>query len=481
MCKNRKIVSKHPKLSIAESVAKVKQVTNLRKRNHTSSKNCPQPKSAWQLLFTDDLLELIVNSTNEKIVKNNVRKSCNTTNVVEIRTLIGILYFHGIMRPTHQNFSDLWHNEYGVPCVRNAMALERFKFLLQNMSFDNEDDNSIIQFDVMKRMRKVFEIFALNCRTSLEVGNLVVIDEVIVPTYGPCPFRYNIEKKKLKTGLKLVLLIDPENFYVTNLDVITDPYFGCDEITTKLVQHLAGTGRTVIMDSWFTSNSLMNQLKTEYKLFSIGAVNPKDDIIPPIFLSCYRKEKKFINGFLDTEMSLSSYVDQNSKVINVLTNDPNFYKRLYNNKRSITSQYKKYQSSVEVIDVLMHYYTTMQNTNDWTLSLFFTLLNIASVNAQVIWHSNNTSVVQRRVFIRELALSLMENKEQLPSFSNIDVKRIKFSTFEHVAQFYKNRRRCKICSQVNKIDRRTKQFCQKCGTFICREHTITICTPCISP
>ncbi|CAH0720654.1 unnamed protein product, partial [Brenthis ino] len=481
MCKNKKILSKNPKSSSVNTIAKIKQAVNLRKRNLITTKHCPQPKSAWQLLFTDDLLELIVSSTNEKITKYS-KKASDKTNVNEIRTLIGVLYYHGIMRPTHQKFSDLWNNEYGAPCVRNSMQLERFKFLLRNISFDNEDDDSIVQFDVMKRMRKLFEIFALNCRTSLDVGNLVVIDEVILPVHGPCPFRYNIKKKKLKSGLKLVLLIDPVNFYVTNLDVITDPYFGCDEIALKLVQHLAGTGRTVVMDSWFTSDSLIKKLKDEYKLSSIGAINPKDELVPPIFLSKYRSKKIFINGFLDSDTSLTSYVNHNSKVINVLTNDPNYYKKGHTSHNSVVSLYKKYQSAVEVLDVLMHYYTTMQHSNDWTLTLFFMLLNIASVNAQVIWSSENTNtVVQRRIFIRELAISLMENEKLIPSFSNIDVKRIKFSTFEHVTQFYKNRRRCKYCFRTKKIDRRTKQFCLKCGTFICKEHTVTICTVCVAP
>lgn len=481
ICKNKKVISKVPKLSTSVNNARVKEAFKLRKRKSDVHKHCSQPKNAWQALFTDDLLELIVASTNENIVING-KSFTESTSVSEIKTLIGILYLHGIMRPTHQKCSDLWNRECGVPCVRNAMKYERFKFLLQNMSFDKEDDDSIIQFDIMKRMRKVFEIFAMNCRTSHEIENIAVIDEIIVPVYGPCPFRYNIDKKPLKRGIKMVLLVDSSTFYMSNLDVITDPYFGAEEITKKLVQHLAGTGRSIVMDSWFTSFSLIDSLKNEYQLYSIAALNPNSDMIPPLFLSKYRKCRTFMSGFIDHEVSLTSYVNTEGKSVNVLTNEPRYYRKGHINHTTVVSVYKKNQSAVEVVDVLMNYYTTMQHINDWTLSLFFTLLNIASVNAQVLWCSQNSNVLQRRFFIKDLALSLLEPEEErllISPINDLEERKNKFSLLHsNVQPYYKNRRRCKICMKTTKRDRRTRQFCVKCGTFICKEHTISICSLC---
>lgn len=484
-CKDRTILSKNPQLSSAANMVKVKEAIKLRKRPADAQKYCAQPRSAWQILFTDDLVDLIVSATNENILKN--AKSPSSTNVNEVKTLIGILYFHGIMRPTHQKCSDLWDNEYGVICIRNAMKYERFKFLLENLSFfDEDDDVSIIHFDVMKRMRKVFEMFAMNCRTAFQMNSTAVIDEVIVPVYGPCSFRYDINKKPLKNGLKLVLLVDPSNFYVNNLDVITDHYFGPKEIVSKLVQHLDSTGITIMMDSWYTSLSLIQKLKSEYKLYSVAALNPNSDMIPPLFLSTHRNRHTFMTGFLDSEMSLTSYVNSESKSVNILTNHPKYYKRGHVNNTTVVSLYKKNQSAVEVLDVLMHYYTTMQNTNDWTLSLFFELLNIASVNAQVIWSTQNSSnVAQRRLFIKDLALSLLESDCEGPAESNlrefisIPANKKKYSVFQDMVPTFKNRRRCRICIKTTKRDRRTKQYCIKCGQFICREHTVIVCTMCM--
>lgn len=478
ICKNNKVISKSPKLSTSVNNARIKEAFKLRKRKADFNKHCARPKNAWQLLFTDDLLELIVASTNENIVTNG--RGSESTGVSEIKALIGILYLHGIMRPTHENYTDLWSCDCGVPCVKNVMKHDRFKFLLQNMSFDKEDDDSIIQFDIMKRMRKVFEIFAMNCRTSHEIENIAVIDEIIVPVYGPCPFRYDIDKKQLKRGIKMVLLVDSSTFYMSNLDVITDPYFGAEEIAKKMVQHLAGTGRTIIMDSWYTSSTLMESLKNEYQLFSIAALNPNSDIIPPLFLSQYRKCRTYMSGFIDHEVSLTSYVNNEGKSINVLTNEPKYYRKGHINHTTVVSVYKKNQSAVEVVDVVMNYYTTMQHTNDWTLSLFFALLNIASVNAQVMWCSQNSNVTNRRMFIKDLALSLMEQDHKRISISpinDLEEKKTKYALVQ-MQNYYKNRRRCKICVKTTKRDRRTKQFCMKCGQYMCKEHSVNICTMC---
>lgn len=471
-CRDKSIIYKNPQTETNS----MKQTNKVKKRKAVAEKHCPRPKNAWQLLFTDDLLELIVTSTNENIVRHSKTRSTTTT-ADEIRTLIGILYLHGIMRPTYQDYSHLWDGYCGMLCVNKAMPLERYRFLIQNLSFDTQNDDALILFDIMKRMRKAFEIFAMNCRTAFEIETVAVVDEIIVPVYGPCPFRYDIDKKPLKRGIKMVLLIDPTNFYISNLDVITDPYFGADEIVKKITQHLFESGRTIVMDSWYFSKPLMNVLKN-YNLYTVAAVNPKNEKIPPLFLSLYRKTRTFMSGFLKDEVSLTSYVGSQSKSINIMTNEPKFYRRGPNiNHVTAVSVYKKNQSAVEVVDVLMHYYTTMQHTNDWTLSLFFTLLNIASVNAQVIWSSRNSNVTKRRMFIRDLALGLLENED----FSLSPLSEDKL--INPIPQLlckpsYRNRKRCRICVQTTKRDRRTREYCLKCGQFICREHSVPVCTIC---
>lgn len=463
--KDKKNISSNPKIVPVSNSPKFKKAVKRRKPI--------QSLSAWQMLFTDDLLNVIVNSTNDNISQNDNGDPA-ATNLTEIKMLIGILYLHGIVRPTHPKCADLWHNEYGIVCVKNAMEYERFQFLLQNLSFCNKTDEASVQeFDIMKLIRKFFETFTMNCKTAFDTGNVVVVDEVILPIHGSCPFRYDIKKKTINTGIKMVLLVDASNMYVSNMDVIIDPSFEAEYIVNKLVHHLSGSGKIIIMDSWYTSIPLIDKLKNEHHLFSIAALKPTDGVIPLPFLSKFRKMKSLMTGFMDNTITITSYINTESKAVNVLTNDPRYYRKVATYHASAVATYKKNQSIVEVIDILMHYYTTMQNTNDWTLSLFFTLLNIASINAQVIWLSQaTTGIVQRRLFIKDLAIGLLNHERNAHSLSTKvatrPMKRPRVSL---------NRRKCALCWQ-DRIDRRTRQNCQKCGVATCKEHAILICVLC---
>lgn len=468
--KNKTIFLTNPKIAPVFTLTKFKEAVKRRKP--------VQSLSAWQMLFTDDLLNVIVNSTNDNISQNENDNPATTLS--EIKTLIGTLYLHGIMRPTHPKFADLWHNDYGIVCIKNAMEYERFQYLLQNLSFYNKtDEESVLEFDIMKRIRKFFQMFTMNCRTAFDIGNIVVIDEVVLPIPGPCPFRYDIKKKTIQTGIKMVLLVDASNMYVSNMDVITDPYFGTEHIVKKLVKHISGSGKVVIMDSWYTSIPLIDKLKNEDHLFSIAALKPTDEVIPLKFLSKSRKIKSLMTGFMDNGITITSYINAESKVVNVLTNDPRYHRKGATYHASAVATYKKNQSIVEVIDILMHYYTTMQNTNDWTQSLFFTLLNIASMNAQVIWLSQATGIVQRRCFLKDLAIGLLSHEQNRQSFlTKVATTSIKK---QRVSQCFipmsTNRRKCTQCWQ-KRVDRRTRQNCQKCGVATCKEHAVLICILC---
>lgn len=468
--KNKKIISTNPKIAPILTLTKFKEAMKRRKPIQTLS--------AWQMLFTDDLLNVIVNSTNENISQNENNNPATT--LTEIKTLIGTLYLHGIMRPTHPKCADLWHNEYGIVCIKDAMEYERFQFLLKNLSFYNKTEE-VLEFDIMKRIRKFFEMFTMNCRTAFDVGNVVVIDEVVLPIHGPCPFRYDIKNKTIQTGIKMVLLVDASNMYVSNMDVITEPYFGADYIVKKLVQHLSGSGKIIIMDSWYTSIPLIEKLKNEDHLFSIAALKPTDEVIPLPFLSKSRKMKSLMTGFMENGITISSYINAESKAVNVLTNDPRYYRKVASYHASAVATYKKNQSIIEVVDILMHYYTTMQNTNDWTLSLFFTLLNIASLNAQVIWLQSTTGVVHRRFFMKDLAIGLLSHEQNRHSLlTNVvtrPLKKQRVSDTQCLIPMSTNRRKCTRCWQ-NRIDRRTRQNCQKCGVPTCKEHAVLICLLC---
>jgi hypothetical protein len=107
------------------------------------SKNCKSPIDCFQVFVTDDMLEIVVENTKKYIhtVSVNYRdhdKYKVKRTLPEINACIGLLCMAGVFKSIWQNLDDLWANdESGMEIFRSTMSLQRFRFLLQCLPFDD--------------------------------------------------------------------------------------------------------------------------------------------------------------------------------------------------------------------------------------------------------------------------------------------------------------------------------------------------------
>lgn len=159
-------------------------------------------------------------------------------------------------------------------------------------------------------------------------------------------------------------------------------------------------------------------------------------------------------------------------------------------KPEIISFYNCTKGAVDVVDEMAANYSTARKTNRWPLVIFYSILNVAAINARIVLLSNkNPAVVyrNRRRFIKDLAFSLIRD------YAN---KRMDNSSLSHElrAEIEKNccnafeeppkkkpktvtKGRCKFCPR-NK-DLKTTVTCNLCINFVCKEHIISVCRNCI--
>jgi hypothetical protein len=90
------------------------------------------------------MLEIVVENTNKYIDIVSVNYSVHDkytvkrTTLSEIKACIGLLYMAGGFKSTRQNLDDLWaYDETGMEIFRSTMGLQRFRFLLQCLRFDD--------------------------------------------------------------------------------------------------------------------------------------------------------------------------------------------------------------------------------------------------------------------------------------------------------------------------------------------------------
>lgn len=159
-------------------------------------------------------------------------------------------------------------------------------------------------------------------------------------------------------------------------------------------------------------------------------------------------------------------------------------------KPEIVMYYNKTKAGVDTMDQMARTYTCKRQTRRWPLTLFFNLLDVAAINAYILFLELNPTYNTwrndlRRLFLKDLAKELL-----MPHM----LKRSETTQHRHVKEAMKlcgvelanpvvpteklkKRIRCAECPP--NADKKTQTVCLKCKKPICGAHTVSICHQCI--
>lgn len=132
------------------------------------------------------------------------------------------------------------------------------------------------------------------------------------------------------------------------------------------------------------------------------------------------------------------------------------------------------------MDQLAATYDVSRNSRRWPLTIFFTILNTAAINAEVVYRNNNDDYkMTRREFLKSLGKQLVEHQLSLRqnimprALRNPPVPRLPPNNAEAALP---KKRRCEVCPRQS--DRKSQYFCTKCGKTICIPHSVMVCQNC---
>lgn len=159
-----------------------------------------------------------------------------------------------------------------------------------------------------------------------------------------------------------------------------------------------------------------------------------------------------------------------------------------NQKPEIITFYNKTKGGVDVVDRLKAEYSVSRVSFRWPLTIFYSLLNVAGINSQIIYKINTNEIITRRKYLKNLASSLLrpylKNKLTVPNLSNI--MRIKIQEYlgekldtaiiQNPEPSGSNRPKCHFCPR--KKNRKTTIRCHICYNPICKEHSSALCPDC---
>ena len=171
------------------------------------------------LFFNDEIMDMIVHNTNNKIretisslrynhpafINSNKNLYVKETDHIEINALFGLMYLRGLLGMNLQRVDYLFADK-GHYAFEAIMSKNRFKFLLIHITFDNHiDRENNWPTDGFAAMQPVWELFNSNLIKYAASSEYLAIDETLYPMRHEIAFRQDNPNKPHKYGVLLDL------------------------------------------------------------------------------------------------------------------------------------------------------------------------------------------------------------------------------------------------------------------------------------
>lgn len=470
------------------------------------------PLQYFHMFFPESLISKIVEQTNLYSVQTTGRNV--NTNVEEMTKYIGMNLLMGIVKlPTYFHF---WSQTLRYPGIADHMSRNRFSSLKRFLHFvDNNADND--SNDKLAKVRPVIDAVR-DCCVLVEPEEFHSIDEQIIPSktkYSKIR-QYNPKKPK-KWGFKNLVRAGASgfmyDFYVYDGRDISAPGFNhlqkSAQVVAKLSLHLPNhVGHKLFFDNWFTTLDLMLYLK-RIGIKAVGTVRtnrihgcPLEDA--KVFKSKDRGHSDYRTD-KNSGVILVKWLDNSAVLLasNFIGVEPQGTIERWDKKANerkqvpcpaIVKSYNKSMGGVDLADMLISLYRIQARTKRWYIKVFWHLVDIAKVNAWILYKRHYTMSNQPKGkmqtlvnFSKEIADSLiMANKvvvsskgrpkrrslDQTPEETERPAKGkkptvpipcgdIRYDSIGHFPCATKEKSRCRHCKSYIRMK------CIKCKVFLC--------------
>ncbi|XP_005917063.3 uncharacterized protein LOC121813594, partial [Haplochromis burtoni] len=267
--------------------------------------------------------------------------------------------------------------------------------------------------DKFAAISSVWGSFVTNCITCYNPGLHITIDEQLFPSKTRCSFLQYIASKPDKFGIKFWVACDLKSKYICNVF----PYLGKDpnrptgerlseNVVMRLMEPFLDKGRNVTTDNFFTSLSLAQKLLRR-KTTILGTVNRIRREIPQ---STRQTDRNAFTTqvFSTSAATLTAYAAKRKKTVYILSSMHGVVQTDNTTKRkpNTVTLYNKTKCGVDVMDQMVREYTVRKGTRRWPVAVFYNMIDMAALNAHVLYQAC-TGTKERRVdFLVALATEL---------------------------------------------------------------------------
>lgn len=495
------------------------------------ARNVSTETDAFKLFITDEVIGEIRQNTNKKLdlAKEKIKASSSAKTQEkslhlyqhishnEMTAFLGL----SVIRAFYKNLTvpQLFDPATGPSLFKAVMGGRRYAVILQNLTFDNrETRDERKKGDKFCHIRDLFNTVDSNLRRHFVPSECLTVDESLVRFRGRCPFKMYLPSKPGKYGILLRTVADASYRYMWKMW----PYSGRPEepdqspphvqlpsvmdMVKYLVEDVAGTGRNVTLDRFFTSVPLAEDLMAS-RLTMVGTVNRGRKLLPEEMKKTSGREPGTTLFGFRNGVTLVSHAPKPNKVVLLMSTQHHApMVDAHSGKPEIMLFYNSTKGGVDVLDAMVEKCMGKPPLNRWPTAVLFFLLGVAQVNSTTILLLNRghgTSEVSNGVR-REMAFSLarglvmphIQDRVANPTGLNSDITMaISYVTGTSQSQIQQRRvtqavtrGRCVAClgelkgsagfrQQKDKMPKEPP--CEKCQNYVCKRHgkTIRVCDP----
>lgn len=475
--------------------------------------NKPDPVEVWNLLFDQNMLQMVVQNTNQKLstVKANLghgteKSNYRATDVAEVNAYMGLLLLSSILKSSHEDMRSLFSK--GItnrPIFTATMSAKRFEILTACLRFDDANTRAARKaVDKAAPVSELFSTFISNSQKSYVLSEYITIDEMLIPFRGRCQFKMFMPKKPKKYGIKVMCLCDAKTSYLFNAYIYTGA--GSDGVglaekeknflnkptqsLVRLCEPVKNTNRNVTSDNWFSSIEAVEEL-SKRGLTYVGTLKKDKLIIPSEFLPNTKRTVGSSDHAFNGQNTLVSFVPKKNRAVVLISNmHHSAHINEESGKPEIIMFYNETKCGVDLMDMRCAVYSSGRRTRRWPLAVFYRLVNVCSVNTFIMYLCYKDSpVISRYDFLKRLSLELMKPHLQkrltiqnLPRQTKEVIKMALKQEDEEVqpdgipSDKLPKRKTCSKCPYVK--ERKTQYKCIKCSLPICLECSRKVCTNC---
>ena len=143
--------------------------------------------SNWQIFVDNQLLDMIVDCTNEKARSVNANF---VTNRNELNTFIGVGILIGVYKGRGEPIRAIWSESEGRKCITQFMSRNRFELITKYLRFDMESTRPTRrQRTKWAPMGAVYDLWEQHLSSPFIPHKYVTVDETLVSFRGRCSFK----------------------------------------------------------------------------------------------------------------------------------------------------------------------------------------------------------------------------------------------------------------------------------------------------